>query len=270
MQAWLVDAFADDRNAGNAAAVVVAEAGFPPTERMQQFAFEVGVPTTAFLVRLADQEYRLRWFTPLAELDLCGHATLASAAYLYSDRSETVWPTPQGTLVFHTRSGSLEAAQDGLEIVLDLPVIDTVTVPTPPEALAALGVRVLSCERAVDDYVYELESAQAVLSLRPDFTALAGIECRGHVVTAPGDGDIDFVSRSFFPALGVDEDQVCVSAHCKLGPFWQRRTGKARMTAEQLSSRGGRLGVRMSGGRVQVSGQGRVRDVIGGLTCATT
>ncbi len=266
MQAWLVDAFADDRNAGNPAAVVVAEAGFPPTERMQRFAFELGVPTTAFVVPVAEQEYRLRWFTPLAELNLCGHATLASAAYLYGTGSGGLSSTAQGTLSFRTRSGTLQAAQDGREIVLDLPVIDTVAVPTPADALVALGAPVLSCERAVDDYIYELESAQAVLSLRPDFPALARMQCRGHVVTAPGDGGgIDFVSRSFFPALGVDEDQVCVSAHCKLGPFWQRRTGKARMTAEQLSPRGGRLGVQVSGGRVRVSGQARVRQMIGGL-----
>ncbi|HSR68625.1 MAG TPA: PhzF family phenazine biosynthesis protein [Acidobacteriota bacterium] len=255
MQAWIAETFADQRFAGNDAAVVAAES-FPATRRMQSIALGLGLPTTAFLVGDGGN-YRIRWFTPRKELNLCGHATIASACYLY----EVAGVRRSSKLCFRTCSGPLYARlRDGF-ISLDLPRLEVAACPPPQGLREALGVEMVQCARSIDDIVIELHNEEAVASLRPDFAALAQIECRGHVVTArAGAQDADFVSRSFFPALGVDEDQVCVSAHCKLGPYWGERLHKSRLAALQLSPRGGRLLVELAGQRVKVAGQARIRE----------
>ena len=232
---------------------------------MQSVAFHLGVPTTAFLVPDTSRRHRIRWFTPRKELNLCGHATIASACYLYDVAG--VPPRPSWT---SRRAAVRCATRQDRYISLDLPRMEVVTCQPPEGLAAALGALIVRCARAVDDIVVELESERAVATLRPDFAALARIECRGHVVTARAEQQsADFVSRSFFPALGVDEDQVCVSAHCKLGPYWGQRLDKQKLTGIQLSARGGRLEVHLDGQRVHVAGEARVRQCIPSWVWAT-
>lgn len=262
MQIWLVDAFVDREFRGNPAAIAVCPDGFPAVERMQATAAGLGLPTTAYLVPVADTRYRIRWFTPRAELNICGHATLAGACYLY----DVAGISDREPLTFETGGGALHTRRRGGMIAIDLPVMPTVPVDPPPGLADALGVDIVRCERAEDDLLTDVGSPAAVAALRPDFAALARIDCRGHIVTAPGGeagGDpVDFVSRTFFPALGVDEDQVCVSAHCKLVPYWSGRLGRSDMTTVQLSEHGGRLSVALSGPRVLVAGRAVVRHPV--------
>ncbi len=256
MRAWVVDAFADARHQGNPAAVIPVSGEFPGSRRMQEIAAGLALPTTAFVVSVTEAEHRIRWFTPKAELGICGHATIATARYLH----DVAGADPAAGLTFRTASGPLYTRRRGDRIAIDLPRSDTVRCAPPPGLADLLGARVLHCQRASDDLLVELESQRAVAALTPDFAGLARIDCRGHVVTARADeAETDFVSRSFFPALGVNEDQVCVSAHCKLAPYWRSIVGKDRMAATQLSERGGRLEVEVAGDRVLVSGTARLR-----------
>ncbi|KQZ02920.1 MULTISPECIES: PhzF family phenazine biosynthesis protein [Streptomyces] len=256
METWLVDAFADAEFRGNPAGVVLCPDGHPTAGRMQEAARTAGLPTLAFLHPLAKGHYRVRWFTPGKELNICGHATVASACYLH----EVGGVDDTLPLVFETGAGPLYTHRAGDEFAIDLPVMHTRPIAPPPGLQEALGVELTSCERAEDDILVEVGSVEEVAGLQPDFEALAEIDCRGHVVTARGGkGGADFVSRTFFPALGVDEDQVCVSAHCKLAPYWARRLGKETMSALQLSERGGRLSVTLAGDRVLVAGPAAVR-----------
>jgi PhzF family phenazine biosynthesis protein len=259
MLIWLVDAFVDAGLRGNPAAVAICPGGFPAEQRMQRTAAELALPTTAYLVPVTTGRYRVRWFTPRTELAICGHATVASACYLYD-----VAGVPDAEpLTFETGAGSLRTSRAGGQILIDLPLAPTVAVDPPPGFAAALGVDIVRCERAADDILAEVASPAAVAALRPDFAALARIDCRGHIVTArggrAGSERVDFVSRTFFPALGVDEDQVCVSAHCKLAPYWAARLGRAELTTVQLSERGGRLSVAVAGERVLVAGHAVAR-----------
>lgn len=256
VQSWLVDAFADGQCLGNPAGVVIRTGRFPQVHRMQALPGELGLPTVAFVVPQADGRFRIRWFTPLAELNICGHATIAAATVLF----DVLRPGGGGPATFVSPAGELRAWRDGRRIAVDLPLMPTTPVAVPPGLADALGAPVVRCERAVDDLLIELPSRQAVAQAAPDFAALARIECRGHVITAAGEEDgVDFVSRAFFPALGVDEDQVCVSAHCKLAPFWSLRSGRLQLSARQLSPRGGRLAVEVAGDRVHVAGASVVR-----------
>lgn len=250
MRHHIVDTFADDQFAGNPAAVAPVPA-FPPDEAMQRIANRIGLPTTAFVVPAAPGEYRVRWFTPAKELNLCGHATIASARYLFG-LEENLGRT---TLTFVSENGVLFAERVGDLIAIDLPTADLRPAePPPPGLLEALGTDALSCWVSHDDVLVELESATAVAAVRPDFAALARQPFRGNIVTAPGPAGVDFVSRTFFPSLGVNEDQVCVTAHCKLAPFWAGRLGRSGLSALQLSERGGRLAVEHRGKRVHVLG----------------
>ncbi len=258
MRHHVVDTFADERFAGNPAAVVPGPA-FPGVAEMQDVARRIGLPTTAFVVPAGPGEYRVRWFTPHAEITLCGHATIASARHLFgaADAGRTMlrFVSPRGVLVTE-RAGDL--------VSIDLPTARPTPVDPPPGLLAALGVEplgtgALSCSTSGDDVLVELADPAAVAAVRPDFAALGRQPFRGHIVTAPGAAGVDFVSRTFFPSLGVDEDQVCVSAHCGLTPFWARRLGRPALTALQLSVRGGRLAVEDRGDRVRVLGAAVVR-----------
>jgi len=254
----VVDTFADERFAGNPAAVVPAPA-FPGDAEMQDVARRIGLPTTAFVVPAGPGEYGIRWFTPHAEITLCGHATIASARYLFgagdARRTTLRFVSPRGVLLTE-RAGDL--------VSIDLPAARLTPVAPPPGLLEALGVGALgtgalSCTTSDDDVLVELADAAAVAAVRPDFAALAAQPFRGHVVTAPGPTGVDFASRTFFPSLGVDEDQVCVSAHCGLAPFWARRLGRRALSALQLSGGGGRLAVEDRGDRVRVFGSAVVR-----------
>jgi predicted PhzF superfamily epimerase YddE/YHI9 len=245
-----VDAFTAEPFAGNPAAVCVLPAP-RGDEWMQKVAREMNLAETAFLLR-RDEGFDLRWFTPAVEVDLCGHATLASAHVLWEDGHLE----PGETARFHTRSGLLTASRDGAWIVLDFPATPDEPTDPPPGLLEALGATARYVGRSRFDYLVEVESEAAVLTLRPDFGRLKTIPARGVIVTGrPDGGDCDFVSRFFAPASGVDEDPVTGSAHCCLGPFWSRRLDKHAFIARQVSPRGGQITVTLRGDRVLLGGQ---------------
>jgi PhzF family phenazine biosynthesis protein len=245
-----VDAFTNRPFTGNPAAVCLL-----PRARddhwMQQVALEMNLAETAFLVRGPDG-FDLRWFTPGAEVDLCGHATLASAHVLWEEGHLK----PSEAARFHTRSGLLTATRRGDHIWLDFPATP-VSPAAPPEGLeVAIGRKATLVGRTVFDYLVDLESEAAVRSLAPDMSLIAGIPCRGVIVTAPSDDTrYDFVSRFFAPGLGIPEDPVTGSAHCGLAPYWSTRLGKDEMVGYQASARGGTVLVRVAGDRVHLGGQ---------------
>lgn len=244
-----VDAFTSEPFRGNPAAVCLLDA---PRDAvwMQQVAMEMNLSETAFVEPHADG-FGLRWFTPLAEVNLCGHATLATAHALW----DTGRLAHDATARFHTKSGLLTAVQDGVWIELNFPVVAPEPTTAPDGLLEALGVTAQYVGRGGTDYLVEVASAQIVRSLTPDFVQLATVECRGVTVTAPGDGDCDFVSRFFAPKVGINEDPVTGSAHCRLVPYWSAKLGKTTMLAHQVSARGGVLKVTLDGQRVRMAGQ---------------
>jgi predicted PhzF superfamily epimerase YddE/YHI9 len=243
-----VDAFTTRPFAGNPAAVCILS-GPRPDAWMRDVAREMNLSETAFL-HLEDGGYRLRWFTPAVEVDLCGHATLSSAHVLWEDGHLAAGEQAR----FHTRSGLLLADRCGDWIELDFPAKIAVAAEAPPGLLAALGVHAVSVSRSQFDYLVEVASEEEVRSAAPDFGALKKVETRGVIVTARGAG-FDFVSRFFAPAVGVDEDPVTGSAHCALGPYWAARLGKAELIGYQASARGGVIRVKVSGDRVIIGGQ---------------
>jgi predicted PhzF superfamily epimerase YddE/YHI9 len=245
-----VDAFTAIPFAGNPAAVCILPG--PGDEKwMQDVAREMNLSETAFLHKQADG-YNLRWFTPAVEVDLCGHATLASAHVLW----ESGLLKPGAEARFHTRSGLLTARRGGDWIELDFPAHPVEEVAPPDQLGMALGVRIVFAGRSIFDYLVELDSEEAVRATRPEFTLLAAIPARGVMITSRSESkEFDFVSRFFAPQSGVNEDPVTGSAHCCLGPFWAARLGKNEMVAHQASSRGGVVRVRVAGERVHLGGQ---------------
>jgi PhzF family phenazine biosynthesis protein len=246
---YQVDAFTDRPFAGNPAAVCILPA--PRDERwMQKVAGEMNLSETAFLVK-RDDGYDLRWFTPAVEVDLCGHATLASAHILW----ETGQLQPDRTARFHTPSGLLTATRDGDLIELDFPALPAEPIGVPDELAEALGTQPLHAGRSKFDYLIELDSEKTLLALRPDFNALRATGSRGVIVTSRGEGSgYDCVSRFFAPGAGIDEDPVTGSAHCVIGPWWSEKLGKRELRAFQASARGGALRVRVAGERVRIAG----------------
>ena len=245
-----VDAFANRPFAGNPAAVcVLREAA--ADQWMRDVAREMNLSETAFLFP-ENGGFRLRWFTPAVEVDLCGHATVASAHVLWQDGH-----LPAGAQArFHTRSGLLLADRRGDWIELDFPANLAVPADAPPGLFSALGLTAQPVMRNQFDYLLEVDSEATVRGMAPDFTALRKLEARGIIVTARAStAGFDFVSRFFAPAVGVDEDPVTGSAHCALGPYWGERLGKTAMTAYQASARGGIVSVRLDGDRVILGGQ---------------
>lgn len=246
---YVVDAFADKAFAGNPAAVCLLD-GKRDEAWMQAVAAEMKHSETAFLTARGGRKgYDLRWFTPVTEVDLCGHATLASAHVLWNERGEF-----GDKLIFHTKSGPLYALRAGSGIELDFPAQPASPVEAPPGLAQALGMEPLAVAKNVYDYLVHVADAEAVRGLAPDFAALRRIPARGFMVTAAGDGGYDFISRFFAPAAGIDEDPVTGSAHCCLGPWWEALLGKREFLAYQASPRGGVVRVRNAGGRVILSG----------------
>jgi len=247
---YQVDAFTEKPFAGNPAAVCVL-----PEPRddcwMQQVAMEMNLSETAFLVRQADG-FNLRWFTPAVEVDLCGHATLASAHVLW----EAGCLPPDTTARFHTRSGLLLAERKDGWITLDFPAKPEVAAEPPADLARALGVTPRYVGKNQFDYLVEVESEATLRALRPDFRLLTEVPVRGVIVTSRADSaEFDFVSRFFAPRSGVNEDPVTGSAHSLLGPFWEGRLGKSEFVAYQASARGGVIRVRVAGERVFLTGQ---------------
>jgi predicted PhzF superfamily epimerase YddE/YHI9 len=251
MRIFQVDAFTGSAFAGNPAAVCLlpgpAEAGW-----MQQVAAEMNLSETAFL-EPRDGEYGLRWFTPAAEVALCGHATLASAHVLY----ETGLSAPGEQIRFGTVSGILTARQEGTAIALDFPATPAAEAEPPPGVLAGLGIRAPQWSgRSREDILIVLPAQDDVTVLAPDFSRLAPAGVRGIIVTAPASGaGADFVSRFFAPGVGIAEDPVTGSAHCTLAPYWSERLGRTELTGYQASARGGVVHTRLAGDRVVLTGQ---------------
>ncbi|MBV9825700.1 MAG: PhzF family phenazine biosynthesis protein [Alphaproteobacteria bacterium] len=245
---YQVDAFSAGPFSGNPAAVCPLAAWLPDAT-MQSIAAANNLAETAFFVA-EGEGYRLRWFTPTTEVDLCGHATLASAyvvfAFLAPWRRQVTFQTQQ--------AGPLTVSRAGKQLAMDFPARP----PAPcamSEALAAALGRPPAALLAARDYLAVYDSAAEVAALRPDFAAVAALDKFAVIVTAPGRDGIDFVSRFFAPARGIDEDPVTGSAHCTLIPYWAERLGKDRLEARQISRRGGTLSCERRGDRVTIAGR---------------
>ncbi len=248
---FIVDAFTDKPFGGNPAAICMLDG--PAHEAwMQSVAAEMNLSETAYLFE-KDGVWRLRWFTPAVEVDLCGHATLASAHTLW----ETGRLSAEQDAEFETASGRLTCRQAGDGwIEMDFPALPVSAAQAPPELLTALGAEPVWSGRTAFDWFLELESEQAVRSLAPNHPALGELPVRGVICTAGGSGKpYDFVSRFFAPGSGIDEDPVTGSAHCALAPHWAARLGKLDMLAFQASARGGIIRVRPAGDRVRLAGR---------------
>jgi PhzF family phenazine biosynthesis protein len=244
-----VDAFTNSIFGGNPAAVCIL-----PEARgaawMQNVAMEMNLSETAFLVKHADG-FDLRWFTPSVEVDLCGHATLASAHVLW----ETGVLAGDEPARFHTKSGVLTANRRGEWMELNFPATLEQAAEAPPRMAEALGVQPKYIGKNKFDYLVEVEEAQ-LRAMKPDFGLLRKLPVRGVIVTSStADSQYDFISRFFAPGSGIDEDPVTGSAHCALTPFWSKRLGKTAMLANQVSKRGGIVKVTLAGGRVLLGGQ---------------
>jgi PhzF family phenazine biosynthesis protein len=246
-----VDAFTGELFAGNPAGVCILPA-FLADSIMQKIAAENRHSETAFVVPRADGDFDLRWFTPKVEDDLCGHATLASA-YVLALRKNNVWPVR-----FHTRSGMLTVAQGHDSFEMDFPAMPPQPCETPAGLLPALGLKAALVMKS-RDYLVVVDQAEQVRALSPDIAALAKLDAgRGTIVTATGEGDVDYVCRMFLPSVGIDEDPATGSIHCILAPYWAGRLGKDTFRAQQLSARGGSAQCTIGGDRVKVAGRARL------------
>lgn len=244
---YQVDAFTSKLFHGNPAAICPLKEWLPDS-LLQSIAAENNLSETAYYVR-SDSRIELRWFTPVAEVDLCGHATLATAFVMFSLRQEE-----QGSrIVFQTKSGEVAVDREGELLALDFPVRPPEACDVSPDLAAALGAAP-EITLAARDYFCVFRSQKEVAALAPDMHRLARVDRFAVIVTAPGDSDCDFVSRFFAPAQGIAEDPVTGSAHCTLIPYWSKRFGKSKFFARQLSARGGELWCDNLGERVRIAG----------------
>lgn len=241
-----VDAFTDSLFSGNPAAVVPLNEWLKE-DQMQNIAAENNLSETAFFVKEGDG-YRLRWFTPTTEVDLCGHATLATAHVLFN---ELGYEEP--VIVFKTKSGVLTVFKEETLLCMNFPAVRMPKVEAPEVLFKSLGIQPTSEVYKTDDYMIVLESEGEVAAIQPDLKMLKEIPARGVIVTARGN-DVDFVSRFFAPQSGVDEDPVTGSAHTKSAPYWSKNLGRNELKARQISKRGGDLICRMKGDRVEIMG----------------
>lgn len=251
---FLVDAFTSKPFSGNPAAVCFLET--PKEEKwLQAVAKEMNLSETAFIIK-NNQNYQLRWFTPVTEVDLCGHATLASAHVLWESGR-----APSNTLIkFETKSGILTANKNKDWIELDFPLIPQQEIACPPNIIQALKAKpIYTARKGTYDLIVEVENESVLRNLEPDFALLKKI-CRGIAVTCRSESPgYDFISRYFAPKEGINEDPVTGSAHCCLGPYWSGKLGKNILTAYQASKRGGVVKVNVKSNRVLLSGQALTR-----------
>lgn len=243
---YQVDAFATQPFCGNPAAVCPLES-WPEDNLLQQIAEENNLSETAFFVA-EDGKYRLRWFTPVEEVDLCGHATLAAAHVLFKHLGYS-----SDEITFTTRSGELIVSQTGNGMTMDFPASMPRPINPPTGLIEGLGCQPAEVLSAFD-YILVLNNEEQVRTLTPDFSQWLGLDLRGVVVTAPGN-EADFVSRCFFPKLRVNEDPVTGSAHCETAPYWSEKLAKTTLTARQLSARTGTITCQLKGNRVELTGQ---------------
>ncbi|MGW7433686.1 PhzF family phenazine biosynthesis protein [Streptomyces sp. NPDC054861] len=257
MRIRIVDAFTDRPFSGNPAGVLLLDS-FPDDHWLQKVAAEVNLSETAFAHPLpagGEADWALRWFTPTTEVDMCGHATLATAHVLHTTGAAT------GTVRFAARCGVLSAtAEDDGTLTMDFPTSPVTPVPVPDGLEKALGAEIVSVHDTaahIGDLVVELRDEATVRSLAPDFAALVHLSDRGVIVTAAAEQPArgyDFVSRGFFPGLGIDEDPVTGSAHTALAPFWSARLGRDELTGFQGGARTGLVRTRLRGDRTLLTG----------------
>jgi PhzF family phenazine biosynthesis protein len=245
-----IDAFTSEPFKGNPAAVCLLNEEIPDSQ-MQKIALEMNLSETAFLLE-ENGGYRLRWFTPVTEVNLCGHATLASA-YLLFNKS---FMSRDQLIYFYTRSGELQAMMADGWVTLNFPAFEEKPFIETDKVREALGVNPVEVVKSGENVIVELETSDEVRNLNPDFIKLMKIPLHGVAVTARSDvPEYDFISRYFAPWVGIDEDPVTGSAHACLGPYWRKRLKKKKMIAYQASARGGVVKVEIQGNRVLLGGQ---------------
>lgn len=242
---YQIDAFTSQVFAGNPAAVCPLEKWLEDS-LLQAIAAENNLSETAFLVPLKEQ-YEIRWFTPVQEVDLCGHATLASAFVVFR-----CLEPGRRIVIFSSKSGPLKVDQQDDQLRMEFPTLEPQSCAPPAELLAGLRRQPREVLRA-EKYLAVYDSEDEVRSLRPDFELLKRLDCMGVIVTAPGK-EVDFVSRFFAPRVGIPEDPVTGSAHCTLVPYWSKRLGKSQLHALQVSPRGGELFCEQLGDKVIIAG----------------
>lgn len=250
MNIYQIDAFTNKIFKGNPAGVCILP-GSADEQWMQDIAMEMNLAETAFIYR-SDDGFNLRWFTPETEVDLCGHATLASAHILW----ETGLLKNEDEAVFFTKSGRLSARKDGEYIILNFPTEKDMQIETPEELKKSLKVPILYTGQNRMDYIVEVDNEETVRNLEPDLEIMKRLNTRGVIVTSrSANPEYDFVSRFFAPGAGIPEDPVTGSAHCCLGPYWEKRLGKIELTSYQASKRGGTLKLTINGDRVFIGGK---------------
>jgi len=244
---YQIDAFAEKVFEGNPAAVVPLE-NWLPDKLMQQIALENNLSETAFFVA-TENGFHIRWFTPLAEVNLCGHATLASAHVLFNHLNY-----PEKEIRFQSRSGILKVKKENSLIVLDFPASPVTEIEIPVEVAKAFQIHPVECSKGRDDYMLVFEKEEQVKQLKPDFQQLIRAKTRGVICTSKSE-TYDFVSRFFAPAVGVNEDPVTGSAHTMLIPYWSGVLGKNNLNAKQISKRGGIVHCKNCDDRVEIGGK---------------
>jgi PhzF family phenazine biosynthesis protein len=243
-----IDAFAENLFEGNPAAVVALKKWLPD-ELLQKIAQENNLSETAYFIKQGDA-YHIRWFTPTVEVNLCGHATLASAYVIFE-----ALEAQTEKILFHSKSGELKVTKKGELIELNFPEATISKCEPPVEITQAFGKEPLEVWKS-DDYIAVYENESDIVSLAPDFKILSELACRGIIATSRGEKS-DFVSRFFAPACGINEDPVTGSAHCALTAYWAKALGKNKLSAAQLSERGGRLQCELFGTRVLIAGKAK-------------
>jgi PhzF family phenazine biosynthesis protein len=246
LKVYIANAFSDKQFGGNPAAIVPLKEWLSDI-LMQQIAAQNNLSETAYFVPKGD-DYEIRWFTPVVEVSLCGHATLAAAHVLYEHLGYN-----RDQIIFNSQSGLLKITRKQGKIRLDFPAIETVETANDDLIEKALGIKPASVHKSAFDYMVVLKSQAEIEALKPDFGLLKKHTSRGLIVTARGD-NVDFVSRCFYPQSGIDEDPVTGSAHVVMVPYWAKQTGKNKFTAIQLSARRGYLDCELAGDRVLMSG----------------
>ncbi|MGB9839034.1 PhzF family phenazine biosynthesis protein [Thermovenabulum sp.] len=250
MKLFQVDAFAENLFEGNPAGVCLLEKQIGQ-DLMQKIAMEMNLSETAFLFK-KEKGYDLRWFTPESEVDLCGHATLASAHILW----EEGFLEEGKEAIFYTKSGVLKAFKEKEYIILDFPLEPAEPAEIPGELKKALNVPVIFAGKNRMDYLIEVEDEEYIKNLKPDFELLKKVNARGIILTsASSNPEFDFISRFFAPAVGINEDPVTGSAHCCLGPYWSNKLKKDSLIAYQASKRGGILKLRILKERIHIGGK---------------
>jgi len=252
MKIFVVDAFSSEPFKGNPAAVTIVE-DFPADEVCLNISAEMNLSETVFVKPIKDHCFHLRWFTPTVEVKLCGHATLAAAHILFEEGIVDA----RSTIHFDSLSGPLKVKREGDRVILDFPLQKVGEKLDRVYFESLLKIPIVNVVQALDDIIIELKDEDAVRCLIPSISILNAFDCRGVIVTGQGKKEYDFVSRFFAPRVGVNEDPVTGSAHCKLADYWREKLSQETFTAYQASKRGGVLYLKIEGERVKISGKAR-------------